>query len=313
MDRHDAGVAAKGGVLQREMLPPHPDVRMAAVLERQHGVISRAQLSEIGMTKEAIRYRVSVRRLRRVDTSVFAVAHRLTPQGRCLAAVLGTGEDAVASYRWAAALHQLRRWPTGRVEITTIRRGTRSRRGVLVHASRSLDAEEVTVCDGVPCTSVARTLLDLADVASRVELERALEQAVRLNLFDAGAFADSVGRRRTGVLRELIAQLPDEPPPFASELERRFYALVRRAGLPLPVVNAHIGEHQVDFHWPDHGLVVETDGRAFHDSAVALRRDRRRELDLELAGRRVLRIGWSNVAGEPDRVVALLRRYLPTA
>jgi very-short-patch-repair endonuclease len=114
------------------------------------------------------------------------------------------------------------------------------------------------------------------------------------------------------LLRQLLAQLPDEVPAFASELERRFYLLVRRARLPLPVVNGHVGLYQVDFHWPAQRLVVETDGRAFHEDPVAFRRDCRRDLDLELAGWHVLRFGWHDVVDEPDRVVALLRRYLAT-
>ena len=82
--------------------------------------------------------------------------------------------------------------------------------------------------------------------------------------------------------------------------------------MPLPVVNGRIGQYEVDFHWPEHMLVVETDGGAFHDDPVALRRDRRRDLDLELAGRHVLRFGWHDVVNDTDRVVALLRRRLVT-
>ena len=230
-----------------------------------------------------------------------------------MAAVLGTGEGTVASHRWAAALHDLRRWPTGRVEVTVPRRGVRSRQGVIVHATRALGDADRTMRDEIPCTSVARTLVDLAGTASLTDLERALEQAVRLGLFDAEAIRErSAGRRGAIQLRELIAQLPDEAPPFASELERRLYLLVRGASLELPIVNGWIGKYQVDFHWPDHMLVVETDGRVFHDSPLSFASDRRRDLDLELAGWRVLRFGWSDVVDTPERVVALLRRYLTT-
>ena len=160
---------------------------------------------------------------------------------------------------------------------------------------------------------MARTLVDLAAVARASELERALEQALRLGLFDGGALdrvlGRSRGRRGVAMLRRLVAALPDEPAPVHSELERRFLALVRRARLPMPVVNGRIGLYEVDFHWPALRLVVETDGRTTHGTAHAFERDRRRDLDLELAGRHVLRIGWRQVTHEPERVVALLRRH----
>ena len=141
-----------------------------------------------------------------------------------------------------------------------------------------------------------------------------LEQAVILGLFDRAAMdaqlMRSNGRRGIKMLQRLLADLPDDPAPVASELERRFYALVRRAGLPLPVVNGHIGAYQVDFHWPKQRLAVETDGRTNHDNPIAFARDRRRDLDLELAGWHVLRFGWREVVGDPGAVVKLLTAHL---
>jgi very-short-patch-repair endonuclease len=306
-------VAQNSGVLQRKTLArAHPDVRLAEIAEQQHGVISRRQLRAIGMSEEAIRHRVAVRRLHRVNSSVYAVGHRLTPHGHCLAGVLGYGERAFASHRWGAALLDLRRSPAGPVDVTTTRRGARSLPGVTVHETRCLAPDEHTVVDGIPCTSVARTLVDLAAIATTPELERALEQSMRLGLFDRNAIERLAGRRGIARLRTLMAHLPDEPAPTNRELERRFLSLVRGARLPLPVVNAYIGEHQVDFQWPAHRLVVETDGRATHDSPVAFQRDRRRDLDLELAGWHVLRLGWRQVLGDPERVAALLHTHLFT-
>ena len=199
------------------------------------------------------------------------------------------------------------------MHVTTVRRGARSRRGVTVHETRSLDQDEQTIRDGIPCTTVARTLVDVAANGTRPEVARLLEQASRLNLLEMNAFSRYQGRRGMALLRPLLAHLADEPAPTASELERLLLALVRRAGLPLPAVNAHIGEHQVDFHWPDHRLVVETDGAAHHGFPAAFARDRRRDLDLELAGWHVLRLGWRQVVHEPARVMRLLRTHLSTA
>ena len=229
-----------------------------------------------------------------------------------MAGVLGSGQDAVASHASAAALLDLRHWSSGRVHVTVPRRGARSRKGVVVHETRSLDDDEVTERDGLPCTSAARTLVDFAADATSAELQRVLEQSVRLNLFDRNALERYHGRRGMARLTRLIAELVDEAPLTRRELERLFLDLVLKARLPVPVVNARIGNNEVDFHWPDHMLVVETDSHAFHNNAVAFRRDRRRDLDLELSGWHVLRFGWHDVVDDSDRVVALLRRRLPT-
>ena len=166
----------------------------------------------------------------------------------------------------------------------------------------------------IPSTTVARTLVDLAGVEQPRRLRRALEQSLVLRVFDLRAMEAVLdrahGRRGTGTLRRLLAEIADEPPFTNSELERRFLELLRQAGLPLPVLNGLIAGYEVDFHWPAHRLVVETDGRATHGHAMAFQSDRRRDLELELAGWHVLRITWRQVVHEPERVAALLRSRL---
>jgi very-short-patch-repair endonuclease len=206
----------------------------------------------------------------------------------------------------------------GDVEVVVLRAGGRSREGITVHVTRSLDASEVTSHESIPCTSPARTLLDLAGVSSRRQLRRALERSLELRLFDGtavhAALGRASGRRGARLLREVLAGMPlDEPAPARSEIERRFVDLVRDEGLPLPVVNGHVGVHQVDFHWPSHRLVVETDGRATHDTPHQFEEDRRRDLELTLAGRHVVRVGWRQLVHEPERVAALLASALRPA
>ena len=104
--------------------------------------------------------------------------------------------------------------------------------------------------------------------------------------------------------------MPDEPAPVRSELERRFLEVVREEGLPMPVINARVAGHDVDFQWPRRRLIVETDGRATHDTPHQFERDRRRDLELSLAGWHVIRVGWRQVVHEPGRVAALLRSRL---
>ena len=168
--------------------------------------------------------------------------------------------------------------------------------------------------ENIPCTTWARTLVDLAPVVNKRQLGRALERTLELNLFDRktvdGVLESSNGRRGIGRLRRLLAELPNEPLPNANTFERRLLELVRAGGLPFPVVNGHIGALQVDFHWPDQRVAVETDGRGTHGHAIAFHRDRDRDLTLALADWHVIRLTWRQVLYEPDRVTTALRRLL---
>jgi very-short-patch-repair endonuclease len=290
-------------------------MRMAWLAARQHAVVSRRQLLAIGFGEDAIQHRLNVGRLHALHAGVYVVGHPLLlPYSRYMAAVLACGAGAVSSHRSAAAVLGLRPPPSGDVEVMVLRAGGRRRRGITVHATRSLHPSEVTKEHNIPCTSPARTLVDLAAVLNRRQLRRALERSIELRILDGGAMEAALerarGRRGTGVLRALLGELPEAPPPARTELERRFLVLVREEGLPMPVVNAHVGIHQVDFHWPRRRLIVETDGRATHDTPHQFEEDRRRDLELTLAGWHVVRVGWRQVVHEPGRVAALLRSRL---
>jgi hypothetical protein len=192
-----------------------------------------------------------------------------------------------------------------------------SRAAIDLHRSPTLMALDVTTHEGIPCTTVARTLLDLADVLDRRGVERAVEQAEVLRLFDAKAVEKVLeragGRRGIGRLRSVLAEIGG-PALTASELEERFVALCRAGGLPQPAVNAWIpledGSAKADFLWRADRLVVETDGHAFHGTRHAFERDRGRDQRLLLAGYRVARFTWRQVVGEPDRVAATIRALL---
>ena len=292
-------------------------MKIAELAARQHGVVSRRQLSAIGVSPEAIRHRIEVRRLRRVHTGVYAISHRLSVEGHFIAAVLACGDRAAASHRAAGALWDLIPAVAGPVDITVPRGGSPRRAGIAIHVTRSLPPAEITRRDGVPCTTWARTLVDLAAVITPRRLERALEQSQILRLFDLsalkGALAGADGRRGTGTLRRLLGELNDEPPFTRNELERRFLDLVREAGLPRPAVNAVVAGHEVDFHWPKQRVVMETDGRGTHDTQIAFERDHRRDLDLELAGWHVIRISWRQLLEQADQVTATLHARLDRA
>jgi very-short-patch-repair endonuclease len=142
-------------------------------------------------------------------------------------------------------------------------------------------------------------------------LRGVLEQSQILRVFDLAALRSTIaragGKKGTATLRTLLGELFDEPIPTRSEFERRFAQLLRDAGLPKPHVNAWVQCHEVDFSWPDHRLIVETDGRETHDTPIAFERDRRRDLDLELAGWHVVRISWRQLVDEPEKIAATLR------
>jgi very-short-patch-repair endonuclease len=269
------------------------------LVERQHGVISTAQLKAAGMSKGAIANRVRDGWLRPVHRRVYAVGHaRLTFRGRCWAAVLATG--GVLSHRSAAAADELMPPPAGPIDITVTGEG-RSREGIRVHRSKTLDplSDVVEDEDGLPRTSVARTLVDLADVLTERQLKRVLERAEILRIADVKPLP---GRRRLPVTTE--------SPMTRSELERRLLGLIKRHKLPGPDVNATVLGAEVDFSWPGARLVVEVDGRETHLTPTAFEEDRRRDAELVLAGYRVVRFTWRQVTREPKKVADTLGKLL---
>lgn len=295
-----------------------PERRLATLAANQHGVVARRQLAGIGFGRRAIEHRLVVGRLHAVHRGVYAVGHpSLTAAGRWMAAVLACGPGALLSHRSAAALWGLRATAATRVDVT-VRAGNRCRRpGIALHLTRDLPPAEATSRGGIPVTSVARTLLDLAATLHPAQLRAVLEEAERLELLDARAVVracdHSRGRRGTRGLRSLIEESTDPPPATRSELERRFVGLCRAAGLPSPAVNARVAGLEVDALWSGPRLIVELDGFAFHHRRAAFERDRRRDATLQLAGYRVLRVTHHRLWSEPSAVIEAVRALLGDA
>jgi very-short-patch-repair endonuclease len=174
--------------------------------------------------------------------------------------------------------------------------------------------EERCRVDGIPATTVPRTLVDLAEVVSPHDLERAVHQCYRLRRFDsegvAACLARHPGRNGPSRLRALLADHPDGAERSRSWLEVAMLTLCRRHGLPLPRVNVVIEGRERDFHWPERGLVVEVDGRDEHLTPIAFEDDRRRDRALHLAGYIVLRFTYRDVTDTPDEVAADIRAAL---
>lgn len=293
----------------------HTDRVIAALTARQWGVAARAQLLEAGLSTTVVRDRVRAGRLIRLHRGVYAVGHaRLRREGHWLAAVLAVGHDAVLSHRDAAGLHGLRPANHVRTDVTTTRQ-PRAIDGIAIHRTRALDAEDLTELSGIPVTTVARTLVDLAGRVPHDHLAKAIKEAERQRTLDLrqveAAMARTRGRRGPGhrALRAAIAECA----AFAhhdtrSPLEDAFLRLLRDRGLPLPATNAHIEGFEVDAVWRAAKLAVELDGWTDHQTRRAFERDRERDAALTAAGWRVVRFTHRQVTGRPDLVAQTLRR-----
>ena len=292
--------------------------------ERQHGRVTHRQLAAIGITGSALTRRVEAGRLERVYRGVYAVGHnQRTREASWIGAVMACSPGAVLSHLDAAALWGIyeSRGTThescGTIHVTTTARSARRLPGIKVHRARRLDPADITVKDGIPVTTVARTLVDLTDVLTTDRLLRALREAEYLGLLDLDAVTAAIrranGRRRLAVLSSAIAR--HRPGQIVrEELEHRFLELVHTAGLPDPETNVRVKTrrriYRVDCLWREEGVAVELDGRAAHAGAAAFEEDRARDAALSAMGLRPVRFTWRRVTDEADEVLAELGAML---
>lgn len=247
--------------------------------------------------------RAAAGRLHRVHRGVYSVGHSLlSTNGRRMAAVLALGPTAVASHRMAGALHAIVNSDALEVSVTT--RGGRRVPGVMVHRTRRLGSEERTVVDGVRCTSLARTLIDYAELATARALERACEQAEILRIYDQRAIDAAIERQptRRGSARLLavVAAFRPGTTPTENALEEAFLAICDRIGAERPLVNSWIpfpegGGARPDFLWPAARKIVEVDGFETHGTRRAFESDRARDRRLKLMGYDVIHFTWRDV------------------
>jgi very-short-patch-repair endonuclease len=281
-----------------------------------------AQLMEMGYAANTVLEWAATGRLHRVHQGVYAVGHRrLTWHGRCWAAVLGVEANetdevvwpAVASHGSAAYLWGIYRYAPETIDVTApIRR--RAKRKFRVHFSSILAVEDRAHCEGIPVTSVARTLLDLAIRARPEQLERRLERAEELGLLDlvaVEALLDRAGGHRgRGRLRRALALYQPDPSFTRSRFERRFRRRVRAAGLPEPSMNFNAEGYELDAYWPDLRFAVELDLFETHGSRAAFERDRLRQEELKLLGIEMIRVTKPRLDSEPEAVIRNLARLL---
>jgi very-short-patch-repair endonuclease len=269
------------------------------------------QLRELGFGDEAVKTRLDQARLLHVHGEVYAVGHkRLGPRSHWWAAVLAYGPDAVLSHQSGAVLWGLRRRRSGPIHVAAAlgRQGVRRRRGIWIHRCKLL-AEETTVHEGLPVTTVGRTLFDLAEVAAYDEVKKTAEAADRRNLLRLRELEEVCerghGRRALRPVRRLLTDL-GAPTEGRSPLEIRFAEFLRARRISAPVQNVDVLGHEVDALWPDAKLIVELDSWEFHSDRSAFERDPK----LLIAGYRTIRVTHRRLDREADQLAAEIRQLL---
>jgi very-short-patch-repair endonuclease len=291
---------------------------IAVVAARQHGLLTLDQARDLGMTRHQVAHLVREGRWRAPHLGVFQIAGSpSTPGSRIMAATLAAGPTAMASHRTAAWLHGLTGRTFAKVELTVAAEYRSTIAGLLVHRTKQLDPVDRCTVDGLPATSIGRTLLDLGAVWPFELVEPIAQDALirkTVAATDLVALLERVGRsgrNGTAVLRAIVHQsIPDSR--LESELERRLLELIRRAGLPMPAlqyeIETGIGTIRLDSAWPDTRVTAEADGRRWHANATHARRDLRRSNAIQGAGWTHLRYGWDDIVRCPDRTMAELVR-----
>jgi very-short-patch-repair endonuclease len=280
----------------------------------QHGVLTRRDLLGLGFSPDAIKHRVATGRLHQIAVGIYAVGRpELTPNGRWMAAVLVCGDEAALSHRSAAELWGIGYEESGRIDVTIRRRSKITRRGVLVRARPTLPERAVVRRFGIPVTDPVQTLIDLATELKPMRLERAVNQADVHDLVDPETLRGSLdaypGVPGVKTLRTMLDRhtfrLSD------SDLEILFRPLARAAAFPSPLSKHWVLGYEVDFFFPDHALIVETDGLRYHRTPAQQARMVKRDQKHTSHGYRVLRFTHWQIAYAPTEVTQVLGAIRP--
>jgi hypothetical protein len=293
------------------------DAVVARLAAAQGGVVGRRQLLAAGVSRHAIDGRMASGLFTPVFAAVYAVGCPTPPPlGWRWAAVLAAGQDAALSNDSAASALLGLRDPASVWHVTTTGRA-RPRPRLVVHRVRSLPPEEVTLVDGVRCTTVARTLVDLAATTSDRRLEQALDRAESLRMLDGTALAAASRPGRPGAarLRQVMDLHAAGSTVTRSELEELFLRFCRDRGLPAPQTNVHHVLPSgtpivIDALWRGAGVAIELDSRAWHMDTERFERDRGRDLELEGTDFVTGRVTWRMLTREGDWLEQQLRRLL---
>lgn len=276
------------------------------LVRKQHGVVTRSQLLELGLASRSIEHRLAKGRLHPLWRGVYAVGRpEVSQNGRWMGAVLASGPAALLSHRSAAALWGIAPIPSGKaIEVTA---GTwRHRPGIRAHRRSDLGPEHRREVAGIPVTDPVSTLVDFASSSRDWQVERAISEADRIDLVDPEELRRAVAALgpRSGIAR--MKRVLSLDAFTDTGLERRFLGIVQAGGLPLPETQVVLRGYRVDFYWPDLGLVVETDGWRHHRTSGEQSTDRRRDQTHMTSGLTTVRFGEDQVRYEPEYVRRIL-------
>jgi predicted transcriptional regulator of viral defense system/very-short-patch-repair endonuclease len=285
---------------------------LAELATRQHGVVSTRQLAELGYVRNSASKANRVGRLHRIHRGVYRVGHRdLAWEGLCMAAVLASS-PSVASHWSAAWLWGLLRSRPGTLHVTCPT-SRRARRSFVTHTA-DLPPADRGVRDGIPVTSLPRTILDIAADSAPKTVARYIERADELKVFDLRemrALLDrSNGHQGAARVRAALDAYRPERKFTRSGLERRFLKLVREAGLPEPAMNHFVAGFELDAYWEAERFAVELDVYETHGSRLSFEDDRERDDVLLLTGIETIRVTGPRLDREPGAVIDSLRRHL---
>lgn len=289
--------------------------RVAAVARLQRGHVTRVQMRAVGLSDGMLDRLVRRGHLVRVHRGVFALAglDPRAPLGAETAALLSVRDGALLGHRTAAALWGLVAAPNSPVHVVVEGGSAGRRRGVRIHRTVMLADSDRRLRQGLPLTSPARTLFDVAPQLSSRELELALDHGLVHRLLRPAELRARLGeagdRRGRAAIRALL-EAHGAPTITRSQAEEVFLALVRGAQLPAPLVNVHRHGYELDFLWEPQRLVVEIDGFTYHRTWHAFERDRRRDAALRAVGVATMRITWHQLQREPLAVIARLAAAL---
>ncbi len=296
-----------------------PDERLRRTAAANHGVLSRADVRDAGLTDRQLRIRVDSGQLHRKTAKVFVAAGTpSTPQQRLLVATLAL--DAAACDASASWLHGLRDSPPLRPHVVRrTRSGARSGDAVL-HRRADLLASDLVRVQGIRTTNATRTLLDMAATIDDAPLKALIAEAIRRGLTHQDRLIarhlmmPGTGRQGSTRARRVLRQLDADLALLDSDLEHRLLRLITDHGLPRPVpqfcVEVEGSHYRIDFAYPDRCIAIEGDGFRFHSDPVSFEHDRARQNQLVLSGWRVLRFTWRQICAEPDRVAAQISAAL---
>jgi predicted transcriptional regulator of viral defense system len=306
--------------IRRSFDPTTPEEALVALALAQHDVFTTGQLDAIGLSARAVQHRAGRSKLHRLYHGVYSLVPRelLTSNGHRMAAVLACGEGAALSHQAAAEHLGLMTSSRTHFDVTVPTRGGRRRSGIQIHRSSTFRPDvDVTLVDGIPTTTVDRTIFDLADVLSPRRVERVLDEAAYLEVLDVARLDEQMehnqGRgRAVGRLRKVLAKHRPGTTRTDGPIGEMMLAITRAVGLPDPETQVYVdlgdGEPMIqpDFLWREAKVILETDGRQAHGQPLRTRADYRRDQRTARAGYQTLRVTGAQIKDEPARLGATL-------